>query len=156
MVSLLLARVRSTVCDVHSQVLSSQQLVDCTTAVGNEGCDGGDVDPTYNWVQANGLCTDASYPYTAVDGTCKTSCTPVAHITGYVSVAVNNDTALATAVAQQPVQVRFYSCCHAKDQDSDRPSLVRFGIPCHPNLKCCLLLIFRTGVLIWALDAGGY
>jgi len=54
--------------------LSEQQLVDCSTAEGNQGCNGGWY--YYAWDYAykdGGLCTENAYPYTAVQGTCKAS-----------------------------------------------------------------------------------
>jgi len=52
--------------------LSEQNLIDCSgTCCYNTGCDGGRVDWSIEYVvQNNGIDTEASYPYTAQDGTC--------------------------------------------------------------------------------------
>jgi len=85
--------------------LSEQQLVDCSDAYGNMGCNGGLMDNAFQYIIANkGICSEAEYPYTAVDGTCKT-CSVVSTISSYKDVAQNDEAALEAAVAQGPVSV---------------------------------------------------
>ena len=86
--------------------LSEQQLVDCSGAEGNQGCNGGLMDYGFDYIIANkGITTEAAYPYTAADGTCKTGQKAAATITGYTDVPVNSDTALVAAITQQPIAV---------------------------------------------------
>jgi len=87
--------------------LSEQELVDCSGSYGNAGCNGGLMDYAFEYIIANkGLCTEAAYPYTAVDGTCKAStCQHVSPISGYTDVTVNSEDSLQTAVVTGPVSV---------------------------------------------------
>jgi len=87
--------------------LSEQELVDCGSSTGNEGCNGGEMQDAMQWIINNGgITTEAAYPYTAVDGTCQSSSMQnAATISSYVSVTPNSEADLQSAVVQQPVSV---------------------------------------------------
>jgi C1A family cysteine protease len=88
--------------------LSEQQLVDCSTAEGNQGCNGGLMDYGFEYIVKNkGITTEAAYPYTATGpNACVAAGKPVAAtMLGYKDVPVNSETALETAIAQTPVSV---------------------------------------------------
>jgi C1A family cysteine protease len=87
--------------------LSEQQLVDCSGAQGNMGCNGGLMDYAFEYVIANkGLTTEKLYPYKAVDQRCKNPLPKSAvTITSYADVKVNDDMALENAVVMGPVSV---------------------------------------------------
>jgi cathepsin L len=85
--------------------LSEQQLVDCSASFGNQGCNGGLMDNGFKYIQANGICSEADYPYTGVGGTCQKTCTPAVHISGYTDVPTKNLDALETAAASTPVSI---------------------------------------------------
>ncbi len=88
--------------------LSEQQLVDCSTAEGNQGCNGGLMDDAFQYIIDNkGITTEAAYPYTATGpNTCESKGKPVAAtLSGFKDVAANSEVALETAIVQQPVSV---------------------------------------------------
>lgn len=86
--------------------LSEQQLVDCGSSAGNNGCSGGATTRAFRWLRDNGgACTAAEYPYTGTDGTCRTGCTPAVRVSGFVSVASGDEVALADAVKQGAVTI---------------------------------------------------
>eukprot|EP00301_Raphidiophrys_heterophryoidea_P005268 c12233_g1_i1.p1 GENE.c12233_g1_i1~~c12233_g1_i1.p1 ORF type:complete len:342 (-),score=86.54 c12233_g1_i1:99-1082(-) len=85
--------------------LSEQQLMDCSKPEGNASCEGGWMDSAFEFVISNkGICSEASYPYTATDHDSCQSCASVATISKYSDVAQSED-ALQQAVAQQPVAI---------------------------------------------------
>jgi len=92
----------------HLTSLSEQELVDCSSSYGNDGCNGGMMDNAFKYAMANGLCTENAYPYTGIDtGPCKkTSCTMSADskISNYKDVA-HNENSLGASVDIEPVSV---------------------------------------------------
>jgi cathepsin L len=85
--------------------MSEQQLVDCSTQ--NSGCNGGSMELAFNFAGTVNVATESSYPYTARDGTCKTSFTtaiPQGGVTGYKSVGQSSND-LKSALQTGPVSV---------------------------------------------------
>jgi len=76
-------------------LLSEQELVDCSTV--NAGCEGGNMEYAFDYIRQNGLSSEEDYRYTAQDGTCKRANRAINTISGYKSVA-DNENALKTAV----------------------------------------------------------
>jgi C1A family cysteine protease len=89
---------------------SEQNLVSCDTI--DSACNGGLMDNAFTWTKSNGgLCTESGYPYTSgttgQKGTCYTTCTKNTGVApkSFTDVAKNSDSALMTALVQQPVSV---------------------------------------------------
>jgi C1A family cysteine protease len=92
--------------------LSEQQLIDCSAAQGNKGCNGGDMDQAFNYViKHKGICAEDAYPFVAKQGTCR-KCTSVAHVSGFKDVTPNSEDALQAAAAQQPVSIAIEADQH--------------------------------------------
>jgi len=85
--------------------LSEQQLVDCSKQ--NSGCNGGLMDYAFSFYRTTSIASESSYPYTARDGSCKSSYTaaiPRGGVTGYKDVS-SSSSALMSAINQQPISV---------------------------------------------------
>jgi len=89
---------------------SEQNLVSCDTI--DSACNGGLMDNAFSWTKTNGgLCTESGYPYTSgttgQKGTCVTTCAKNTAVApkSFTDVAKNSDSALMTALVQQPVSV---------------------------------------------------
>jgi len=89
--------------------LSEQNLMDCSTSYGNQGCDGGLMDQAFEYIIANkGIELEVDYPYTAEDGySCLyKSKDRGACIENYHDIPTGDEAALHTAIANVgPVSV---------------------------------------------------
>jgi len=81
--------------------LSEQNLVDCSTNFGNNGCNGGLMDNAFRYIKANGgIDTETSYPYDGEDEQCHFSRGSIgATDKGFVDVKQGDEDALKAAIA---------------------------------------------------------
>jgi len=117
--------------------VSEQQLVDCAGSSGNQGCNGGLMDDAFNWIVSHrGIGSEASYPYTARDGTCK-DVPSVSTISGYKDVQQGSEDALMNALGQQPISI-------AIEADQSSFQFYKSGVftgPCGQQLDHGVLLV---------------
>jgi len=88
--------------------LSEQQLVDCSKAEGNHGCQGGLMDYGFKYIIENGgIDSEQDYPYTAKNGVCNSrkAASHVSEIKSFQDVRADDESDLAKAITQQPVSV---------------------------------------------------
>jgi C1A family cysteine protease len=87
---------------------AEQQLVDCDTTGGSQGCNGGFNQYGISYIGSTGIAAESSYPYTATDGSCRASSVSkelaAGAVSGYQSVGKNN-AALQSAITSGPVSV---------------------------------------------------
>ncbi|CAF1021254.1 unnamed protein product [Adineta steineri] len=81
--------------------LSEQNLIDCSSSFGNQGCNGGLMDSAFQYITVNGgIDTEESYPYEAHDGKCRFNRTNIgANSTGFRDITSKDEAALAYAIA---------------------------------------------------------
>merc|ERR1719318_877142 len=135
--------------------LSEQNLVDCSTSFGNDGCNGGLMDNAFQYIKANGgIDTESAYPYVGMDEDCHFNKSTIgAEDTGFVDIPEGNERALKAALATVgPVSVAI---------DASQPSFqfyhhgVYFDENCSPeNLDHGVLAVGygkdkRTGEEFW-------
>jgi len=86
---------------------AEQQLVDCSTSFGNNGCNGGWMDYAFKYIiSVGGQMPTSAYPYTAQDGKCAFSASKiVAKIKGYNDVPKGDCATLLKFATAQPTSV---------------------------------------------------
>jgi KDEL-tailed cysteine endopeptidase len=85
---------------------SDQQMIDCSSSYGNNGCNGGLMTNAFRFTRKYGVELDSGYRYKASEGNCNKNAKKVVFKnTGHREVQANNPLALKQAVARQPVSV---------------------------------------------------
>uniref|UniRef100_A0A6P7GVT5 Cathepsin L-like proteinase n=1 Tax=Diabrotica virgifera virgifera TaxID=50390 RepID=A0A6P7GVT5_DIAVI len=94
------------------EVLSTQQLVDCSRDYKNEGCNGGWPHWAYDYIKDNGLCLESNYRYQGYDGYYCKECIPaIKKINGYSSINKTEEALKEAVGTAGPIAV----CVNAND-----------------------------------------
>jgi len=140
------ASLESDWCLANGQLLklSEQQLVDCVKLC--FGCNGGNQALAFNYYKTHFAMSEASYPYTAKDGTCaySTSNNTGAGTTGYTSVTADSPSAMQNALAGQPLAVAI---------QANQLSFQLYSSGIFTNTNCGTQLDHATNVVGWGVDA---
>ena len=89
-----------------AEVTSPQQLVDCSSYTGNNGCGGGWYWWAWDYLKTHTANTEASYPYKAVDGSCKyVESNGNITVNTYAAITSKSTSALLSALDSYPLSV---------------------------------------------------
>jgi cathepsin L len=129
--------------------LSEQNLMDCSTSQGNQGCEGGLMTQAMTYIISNGgIDTEVSYPYTAADGTtCNyNAANSGATLKSFTNVQTGSESDLLAKVTLGPVSV-------AIDASQNSFQLYTGGVY---NEPACSSTALDHGVLAigWGVDSG--
>jgi len=115
--------------------LSPQQIVDCDTIDGVQGCNGGETESAYQYIiQSGGQEQIANYPYTGVNGKCAFKSQYVdAKISAYTTIAKDESALTGTLSTTGPLSI-----CLDAEKWQDYQSGVLTNTQCCPLLKCQL------------------
>lgn len=116
---------------------SEQQLIDCSTAEGNQGCDGGWMDYGFEYVMKHGITDETKYPYLGFQQQNCTINTGDFKIQNYSDVPQNDVNQLTLALMKLPVSIAV---------DAENWQLYSSGVfsDCGENLDHGVLLVGYT------------
>jgi C1A family cysteine protease len=132
---------------IHAGVLekySEQQLVDCVNLCA--GCNGGLQSYAFRYYESHFAMYEASYPYTAMDGTCSYSSSDNSGIKakGWANVTASNVTDMKAALSIAPLSVAI---------QANQFCFQMYSSGVFTNTKCGTSLDHATNVVGWATDA---
>lgn len=129
--------------------LSVQNLVDCSTEkYSNKGCNGGFMTQAFQYIiDNNGIDSEASYPYKAMDGKCQyDSKYRAATCSSYVELPFGSEEALKEAVANKgPVSVAI---------DASHPSFFLYKSGVYYDQACTLNVTHAVLAVGYGTDNG--
>ena len=85
--------------------LSEQQLIDCSSSYGNQGCNGGWIESVLKFHKDKGVTTEAAYPYTQTAGSCKIATGGSYKISSYQGGQLSGCNALTAMITGRPVAI---------------------------------------------------
>jgi cathepsin L len=122
--------------------LSEQQFVDCSTNLGNKGCNKGVMNKVFKYAKSAGISTDAKYPYEGKHSNCRASSDSL-KISGYAKVPKGNEAMLQDAVCRiGPVSVAVDA---SDEKFKNYHDGVYFNADCNPNNTNHAVLVVGYG-----------
>jgi C1A family cysteine protease len=86
--------------------LAEQQVIDCSSSSGNQGCNGGLMEYVFNYLKNTPVMFEADYVYTAVQGSCRyVASKGVLKVSSYKMITANNPTAHVAALQTGPTTI---------------------------------------------------
>lgn len=125
--------------------LSEQQLVDCSRAEGNFGCNGGLMDNAFAYAEHSPICLETEYPYTASDGQCKL-CEGRVRVHSFVDVPSSDEEAMKEAVSRGSISVAI---------EADKMDFQFYSSGVFRNEKCGTNLDHGVVVVGYGTDSSG-
>jgi len=110
--------------------LSEQNIIDCSYTWGNQGCNGGLMDDSFQYIQDNGgIDTEDDYPFTGQNQSCQYDSTASGGVnTGFVDVPSGDESRLQEVVATiGPVSVAI---------DASQPSFQSYSSGIYNETEC--------------------
>ena len=124
---------------------SEQQLVDCVKLC--FGCNGGNAAIAINYYKTHAAMSEASYPYTAKNGTCAWSSSNNTGVVSesYVSVTADSPDAMKDALVTYPMSVAI---------QANQLSFQLYTTGIFTNTNCGTQLDHATNVVGWGTESG--
>ena len=127
-------------------VLSPQQILDCSQAFENNGCESGLPAQSFEYIQyANGLTSELQYPYVAAEHACWTNVTMEALVPlGSINITAGNEIGLQQAICYSgPVAIVF----------SVTPDFFHYSSGVYSNANCESTLAHAGVIVAYGTDS---